>query len=66
MKPSNLAERLEDFAASIVAVDAPKEKSPRMVAIDNCGAPRRAPRRLSFDSRRIQIRDTGLRHFRVF
>ena len=66
MKPSNLAERLEDFAASIVAMDAPKEKSPRMVAIESCGTPRRAPRRLSFDSRRIQIRDTGLRHFRVF
>jgi len=66
MKPSNLAERLEDFAASIVAVDAPKEKSPRMVAIENCGTPRQARRRLSFASHRIQIRDTGLRHFRVF
>lgn len=66
MKPSNLAERLEDFAASIVAADAPKEKSPRMVAVEDRGTPRRAPRRLSFDSRRIQIRDTGLRHFRVF
>jgi hypothetical protein len=37
-----------------------------MVVVEDCGAPRRAPRRLSLDSRRIQIRDTGLRHFRVF
>ncbi len=29
-------------------------------------APRPAPRRLSLDSRRIQIRDQGLRPFRVF
>jgi hypothetical protein len=66
MKTSNLAECLEDFAAAIVAVDAPKENPPRMVAVENCGSKRRAPRRLSFDSRRIQIRDPGLRHFRVF
>jgi hypothetical protein len=66
MKTSNLAECLEEFAATVVAVDTPKEKAPRMVAVEDCGTPRRAPRRLSFDSRRIQIRDTGLRHFRVF
>ncbi len=65
MKTSNLAECLEEFAATLVAVDAPKEK-PRMVAVEDCGTKRRAPRRLSLDSRRIQIRDTGLRHFRVF
>jgi len=65
MKTSNLAECLEEFAASIVAVDAAKEKPPRMVALD-CVPPRRVPRRLSFDSRRIQIRDPGLPQFRVF
>jgi hypothetical protein len=66
MKTSNLAECLEEFAATAVAADAPKAKPPRMVAVDASETPRRAPRRLSFDSRRIQIRDTGLRHFRVF
>ena len=64
MKPSNLAERLEDFAASIVAADAPKEKSPRMAAAETAAHRAAAPRRLSLDSRRIVIRDTGLRHFR--
>ena len=66
MKTSNLAECLEEFAANIAAVDAPKEKPPRIVAVEDCGASRRAPRRLSLDSRRIQIRDAGLPHFRVF
>ena len=66
MKTSNLAECLEEFAATIVAMDVPKDKPPRMVAVDDCGTPRRAPRRPSFDSRRIQIRDAGLPQFRVF
>jgi hypothetical protein len=29
-------------------------------------AARRAPRRLTLDTRRIQIRDSGLRQFRVY
>ena len=66
MKTSSLAACFEDFAPTIVAVDAPKAKPPRIAAIEDSGTPRRAPRRPSFDSRRIQIRDTGLRHFRVF
>ncbi len=66
MKVSNLAECLGEFADIMVAADAPREKLPRMVAIENRGSPRRTRRRLSLDSRRIQIRDTGLRHFRVF
>ena len=66
MKTSNLAECLEEFAATIVAVDASNEKPPRMVAVEDCGMKRRASRRLSFDSRRIQIRDPGLPRFRVF
>jgi hypothetical protein len=66
MKSSNLAECLEEFAATIVAVDIPKEKSPHVVAVEVCGPPRRAARRLSLESRRIQIRDTGLPQFRVF
>jgi hypothetical protein len=66
MKVSSLAECLEEFEAIVLVVDAPKENVPRMVVVEDCGTPRRAPRRLSFDSRRIQIRDTGLHHFRVF
>lgn len=66
MKTSNLAECLEEFAATIIAVDAPKVNPPRMVAVEDCGSKRRVARSLSFDSRRIQIRDPGLRHFRVF
>jgi hypothetical protein len=66
MKTSSLAACFEDFAPTIVAVDAPQEKTPRMVAMENSAAPRPARGRLSFDSRRILIRDTGLRHFRVF
>jgi hypothetical protein len=67
MKVSSLAECLEEFDATHVAMDAPKANAPRMVVVvEDCGTPRRAPRRLSLDSRRIQIRDTGLPHFRVF
>ena len=64
MKVSSLAQCLEEFEANLM--DAPKENAPRMVVLEDCAAPRRAPRRLSLDSRRIQIRDTGLRHFRIF
>jgi hypothetical protein len=66
MKVSSLAQCFEEFDVTTLVMDAPKENAPRMVVVENCGAPRRAPRRLSLDSRRIQIRDTGLRHFRVF
>jgi hypothetical protein len=66
MKVSSLAQCLEEFEANILVMDAPEENAPRMVVVEDCGAPRRAPRRLSLDSRRIQIRDSGLRHFRVF
>ena len=66
MKVSSIAKCLEEIDATTLAMDAPKENAPRMVVMEDCGAPRRAPRRLSLDSRRIQIRDTGLRHFRVF
>jgi hypothetical protein len=66
MKTSSLAECLEEFAATIVAVEIPTENPPRMVAVEDSGSPRRAPRRLTLDSRRIQIRDPGLPQFRVF
>ena len=66
MKSSNLAECLEESEFAIVVVDAPEENGPRMMAIENRGRPRHTPSRRSFDTRRIQIRDTGLPHFRVF
>jgi hypothetical protein len=66
MKSSNLAERLEEFEAAMAAVDAAKEKTTPVVAVADCGIRMHAPRRASFASRRIQIRDPGLRHFRVF
>jgi len=66
MKSSNLAERLEEFAADMSAVDAPNRKAPHVVAVADREKPPRAPRRLSFDTRRIQIRDAGLPQFRVF
>ena len=66
MRNSNLAECLEDFAAAVQAVDEPKEKAPHVVAVADPVPGLRAPRRPSFNFRRIQIRDPGLRHFRVF
>ena len=66
MKSSNLAERLDEFAADVSAVDAPNHKPAHLVAVASTAKPPRPPRRLSFDTRRIQIRDAGLPHFRVF
>jgi len=63
MKSSNLAERLEEFEPTVNAL---KEKPPQVVAVADRETPARAPRRLSFETRRIQIRDAGLPHFRVF
>jgi hypothetical protein len=65
MKYSNLAERLEEFAEVVEAIDSPEPKLPRILAaVVNTGKqprPRPIPAR-----RRIQIRDEGLRAFRVF
>ena len=65
MKTSNLAARLEEFAAIVESVDAPEQTGPR---VPNAapGTPQRRPRRLTLDTRRIRIRDSGLRNFRVF
>ena len=67
MKHSNLAECLEEFAATLSVIDQPEPQAdtPRILA----GVPspaKQAPRRLSLTARRIQIRDQGLRPFRVF
>ena len=66
MRNSNLAERLEEFAAAVDAVDAPKEPAPHVIAPAEAQLKPRAPRRLSFNFRRIRMRDPGLRQFRVF
>ena len=44
MKVSSLAQCLEEFDATTLVMDAPKENAPRMVVVEDSGAPRRAPR----------------------
>lgn len=65
MKDSNLAERFEEFADVVSRIDSPDTTSQRILAAaantDIPPAPRPIPAR-----RRIQIRDQGLRAFRVF
>jgi hypothetical protein len=65
MKTSNLALRIEEFEAQ----NDPRAESrpaPQMSIVTTESERRRAPRRLSLTSRRIQLRDPGLRQFRVF
>jgi len=66
MKYSNLAERLEEFVAALSVIDQPEPQadSPRILA-GTASPARQAPRRLSRTARGIQIRDQGLRPFRV-
>lgn len=64
MKSSNLAECLEEFEAAMVAAEVQNDKQPHLMAAED--RPRRARLRLSLDSRRIEIRDMGLPHFRIF
>jgi hypothetical protein len=65
MKNSNLAIRMEEFADVVSGIDARDPRLPRIVAAmaitESPPPPRPVPAR-----RRIQIRDQGLRHFRVF
>jgi hypothetical protein len=64
MKGSSLAERLEEFDAIADALKSSGSKPlPVLSVIPEI--PRPAPRRLVFGTRRIQIRDQGLRPFRV-
>ena len=60
MKNSNLAECLKEFAASVEALEKDKPKPSVVLAFVPA-----APRRSAFGSRRIVIRDEGLRPFRV-
>jgi hypothetical protein len=65
MQISNLAQRLEDFAAVEAQAREASRQPPPMVIV----APRILPvarRRAALETRRIEIRDHGLRSFRVF
>jgi len=66
MNTSNLAQRLDEFADTVERIDTPEPQMLRMVAVATSGTPRRAPRRLTLGTHRIQIRDAGLRYFRVY
>ncbi|HEU4778730.1 MAG TPA: hypothetical protein VFS58_02490 [Steroidobacteraceae bacterium] len=66
MRNSNLAERLEEFAAALNVIDQPEpETSALQICAEVAITERKAPRRRSLTARRIQIRDQGLRPFRV-
>jgi hypothetical protein len=64
MKSSSLAERLEEYAATVEMLNSIAAKSSPPSSVDPENA-RPAPRRPAFAARRIQIRDEGLRPFRV-
>ena len=67
MRNSNLAQRLEEFAATVGVIDQPEpaQHTPEIL-VDPADTERKLPRRLSLTARRIQTRDQGLRPFRVF
>jgi hypothetical protein len=64
MKNSSLAECIEQFDAHISALEAAGAKAPPLLSVVP-EVERPAARRLTLGSRRIQIRDQGLRPFRV-
>jgi hypothetical protein len=69
MKSSNLAERLEEFEAVVQSLQMSVEPATRrMAAPESCETPAEParPARRGFGARTIQIRDQGLRSFRVF
>jgi len=64
MKGSSLAERLDEFAAIADALESRGSRPlPTLSVVPKI--PRPGPKRLAFGARRIQIRDQGLRPFRV-
>jgi len=68
MKNSNLAECLEEFAATVDALESGEQKPTLVLAFVPevpPPTPQPAPRRTAFGTRRIVIRDHGLRPFRV-
>jgi hypothetical protein len=66
MKTSNLALRLEEFAALEKEMQRAERASLEVFGIAGRDDARNARRRLTFGAYRIQIRDSGLRPFRVF
>ena len=68
MKPSNLAERLEEFEAVVDSLRlTPSPTTQRLAAREASGesAELTRPIRRSLRARGIQVRDQGLRPFRV-
>ena len=66
MNYSNLAMRLEEFAAIVSVIDQPEpEQDPPRIVTAVSRIERPAPRRLSLTARRIQNNDHGLRPFRI-
>lgn len=69
MKSSNLAERLEEFEATIETLRLTPSPTTRVIAaepaLDVLAQPARPARRAA-RTRGIQIREQGLRSFRVF
>jgi hypothetical protein len=67
MNTSNLALRLDEFEAENPPRAASRPSlATQMAIVESQPVERRAPRRLSLTTRRIQLRDPGLRQFRVF
>ena len=66
MNTSNLALRLDEFAAAENEARQAARQSPQMCVVATHGQARRAQRRLTLGTYRIQIREPGLRRFRVF
>ena len=66
MRNSNLAERLEEFAATVSVIDQPEpdQRLPEILT-GTTRTGRKLPRRLSLTARRTLSRDQGLRPFRV-
>jgi hypothetical protein len=66
MKSSNLASRLEEFAALEKGAQSVGRPSARMFVLAEAERTWTARHRLALGTYRIQIRDSGLRPFRVF
>ena len=66
MNISNLALRLDEFAGVENEVRHAARQAPQMIVVATPGPARRAQRRLTIGTYRIQISDPGFRQFRVF
>ena len=66
MNISNLALRLDEFERVENEARQLARQAPQIFVVASPGHARRAQRRLTLGTYRIQIRDPGLRQFRVF